>query len=229
MRNSLKHSLIPAAALLMLVLVTSACVTAKFKPVKKIGEVKAKETLIVGRIILVPPLQKDEQIFGTGMFDKSEETFRNKVFLITDDTYRRLPSNLGTKEWGSMIGATFDEPFYVKGASKPFFILAGMVKMQSYTTQTGRVVYIHDENAWLPGGLKVNLQPTDRAVYIGTVKYHRNEFFDITKAEIIDEFKKVRQEFQKKFGRELPLQKRMVVVLKSDKSKGGKKTGKKKK
>jgi len=34
--------------------------------------------------------------------------------------------------------------------------------------------------AYFPGGLKVSMEPGDKAVYIGTVQY-RNEFFEVTK------------------------------------------------
>lgn len=223
LRHELRVRIIPLIALAALVLLASACVKPQFKPFESLDGVKKDELIIVGKFILVPKLGKDEQTFSKGMFDKTEQAYRNKVFLLTGDKMRQINSNLSMKDYGSMIVATFDEPFYVKGAKKSFIILAGMIKMQSGRTQSGNTIYIHDENTWLPGGLKVNVKPTDRAIYIGTVRYHRNEFFDITKARVIDEFSKVRKVFRKKYGKSIPLKKRLVQVLKSGKKKSGKK------
>ncbi len=67
------------------------------------------------------------------------------------------------------------------------------------------------ERTWLPGGLKVDIRPGDRAVYIGTLRYHRNEFFDLEKAEIVDDFEREREAFAQKFDNGVPLVKRIMV------------------
>jgi hypothetical protein len=67
--------------------------------------------------------------------------------------------------------------------------------------------------ARFPGGLKVALKPGDRAVYIGTLRYHRDEFFEITKVSIVDEYGAAQAEFRKKFGG-VPLRKALMTPVK---------------
>lgn len=69
------------------------------------------------------------------------------------------------------------------------------------------------EQAWLPGGLKVDVKPGDKAVYMGTIRYHRNEFMDITKVEIKDHFGAESAAFKKKFGDSMVLRKRLAVLV----------------
>jgi hypothetical protein len=68
--------------------------------------------------------------------------------------------------------------------------------------------------AYFPGGLKVALKPGDRAVYVGTVQYHRNEFFEVTKTVIIDDYARANAEFKQKFGAKYPLRKALLATVK---------------
>ena len=95
-----------------------------------------------------------------------------------------------------------------------------MVQMERWTEVSGRYRILRRERAYLPGGLKIDIRPCDRAVYIGTIRYYRNEYFDITKAEINDDFSKENAAFKKKFGSKFPLKKRIVQILKGEKLTG---------
>ncbi|HET8759643.1 MAG TPA: hypothetical protein VFN94_01150, partial [Nitrospiria bacterium] len=89
--------------------------------------------------------------------------------------------------------------------TKPLYVLRGIM----YIFLTGK----RQEQAWLPGGLKVDVKPGDKAVYMGTIRYHRNEFMDITKVEIKDNFGTESAAFKKKFGDAAVLRKRLAVVI----------------
>jgi molybdopterin synthase catalytic subunit len=60
----------------------------------------------------------------------------------------------------------------------------------------------------------VSLKPGDRAVYIGTVRYHRNEFWEITKVAIVDDYDRANADFRKKFGAKTPLRKALLTPAK---------------
>ena len=70
------------------------------------------------------------------------------------------------------------------------------------------------KKVFFPGGLKVSVKPGDKAVYIGTVQYHRNEFFDITKVAIVDDYERANTEFKKKFGKKHTLRKALLTSVK---------------
>lgn len=88
------------------------------------------------------------------------ERVRNKLYLVVD---------------GGRIEATLGKPFSVHMDRKPFTVTGG----ELFVTTTKR--------AYFPGGLKVDVRPDDRAVYIGTIVYHRDEFFNVTKVTIEDD------------------------------------------
>jgi hypothetical protein len=50
-------------------------------------------------------------------------------------------------------------------------------------------------------------------VYIGTLRYHRDEFFEISRVVVVDEYAQANAEFVKKFGTRYPLRK---VLLKAN-------------
>lgn len=191
-----------AAANLLLLGALSACVGAAREPVDSLSGLNGDETVVVGRIEIVPPLRKDEQKLkglGTGNFE-------NKVFLLADEHYRVLTEAPGMADYAGRIEAILGKNFFVRSHSKPFFILGGMM----YLDLGGREM----NRAYFPGGLKASLKPGDKAVYVGTVQYHRNEFFEVTKAAIVDDYDRANAEFKKKFGAKYPLRKALLTPVK---------------
>jgi hypothetical protein len=190
------------AAALLLLGALGACVGPAREPVDSLSGLNGGETVVVGRIELVPPLRKNEQKLkglGTGNFE-------NKIILIADEQYRTLTDELGMADYAGRIEAILGKNFFVRSDSKPFYILGGMLYLDLGGQEMNR--------AYFPGGLKVSIKPGDKAVYVGTVRYHRNEFFEITKAAIIDDYDRANAEFKKKFGAKYPLRKALLTTVK---------------
>jgi hypothetical protein len=169
--------------------------------VDSFSEVASGETVVVGRIELVPPLREDEQkiaVINSGSFE-------NIVFLMADENYRVLKGDPTNADFGGRIEATLEKTFFVRSSDKPFYILGGQLWLEF-----GR----GSSKAYFPGGLKVSLQPGDKAVYIGTVRYYRNEFWDFTKVSIVDDYSRANTEFRKQFGTRIPLRKALVTPVK---------------
>lgn len=190
------------AAAILLLGTLGACVGPAREPVDSLSGLNGGETVVVGRIELVPPLRKNEQKLkglGTGNFE-------NKIILIADEQNRALTDEPGMADYAGRIEAILGKNFFVRSDSKPFYILGGMM----YLDLGGREM----NRAYFPGGLKVSLKPGDKAVYVGTVRYHRNEFFEITKAAIVDDYAAASAEFKKKFGAKYPLRKALLTTVK---------------
>ena len=191
-----------AAAGLLWLGALGACVGPAREPVDSLSGLDRDETVVVGRIELVPPLRKDEQKFkGIVIGD-----LKNKMILITDDQYRTLTEEPGMSDFSGRIEAKLGKTFFVRSQSKPFFILGGMLYLDLGGEETNR--------AYFPGGLKVSLKPGEKAVYVGTIRYNRNEFFEITKASIVDDYDRANAEFKKKFGTKTPLRKALLTPVK---------------
>ena len=191
-----------AAAGLLLIGALGACVGPAREPVDSLSGLDRDETVVVGRIELVPPLRKGEQKFKGIVIGDLE----NKMILITDDKYRALTDEPGMSDFAGRIEAKLGKTFFVRSRSQPFYILGGMLFLDLGGEETNR--------AYFPGGLKVSIKPGEKAVYVGTVRYQRNEFFEITKANIVDDYERANAEFKKKFGTRYPLHKALLTPVK---------------
>ncbi len=183
---------------LLSLLFLSGCVSSR-APVESLSDVSPDEVIVVGRIELTPRLELlDQQLDNIG-----SEHLRNMLYVVTDEKWREKTGLMssGDEYFETKLG----ENFYIKGSNKPFYFLEGIF----YTRAVRNLL----EYATLPGGLKVELQPKDKAVYVGTIRYTRNEYFDITKAEIVDDYDRTNAAFKKKFGAKYNLRKALVVPI----------------
>ena len=79
-----------------------ACVGPAREPVSSLSGLNGGETVVVGRIELIPPLRKNEQKLkglGTGNFE-------NKIILIADEQNRALTDEPGMSDYAGRIEAT---------------------------------------------------------------------------------------------------------------------------
>ncbi len=169
------------------------------KPIRSLDELTANETIVVGRVELVPPLREHDQRLRGPMSGR----FADKMLLMVDAERRELTQEPGRGDFKDRIDAHFGEEFVVRSANEPFFITAGMVYLS--------LGHGLPDQAYFPGGLRADIKPDDRAVYIGTIRYHRNEFFEITRTEIVDEYQRVNVEFKDRFGDTYPLRKALLT------------------
>jgi hypothetical protein len=168
------------------------------KPISSFSKLSANETVVVGRVELVPPLHEHDQRLRGPMSGK----FANKMFMMVEAEYRKLTEEPGMGDFKGRIDASFGEEFMVRSSNKPFYIIAGMMYLS--------LGYGMVDQAYFPGGLEADIKPDDKAVYIGTIRYHRNEFFEVTDSEIIDDYERANTEFKKQFGDEHPLRKALL-------------------
>lgn len=191
-----------AAVNLLLIGALSACAGPAREPLESMSELQGGETIVVGRVELVPALRKGEQKITGG----NSGEFENKVFLLTDEHHRVLTKEPEVADYAGRIEAILGNNFFVRSSSKPFFIIGGMMYLELGGSEMNR--------AYFPGGLKVSIKPGDKAVYIGTIQYHRNEFFEISKVSIADDYERANAEFKKKFGSRHTLRKALLTQAK---------------
>jgi hypothetical protein len=190
------------ALVLLAALALAGCVPSALAPVSSADGVGSGETIIVGRVELVPPLRKGEQRLtgiGTG-------SYQNLMLLLTGERDRPLPAEPKIADYADRIEAPLGSHFFVRTRSAPFYIHGGIVFLDMGSTMN---------RARFPGGMRVALKQGDRAVYIGTLRYHRNEFFDITDVQVVDEYTAANAEYMKKFGNGVPLSKALMTLPKS--------------
>src|SRR4030095_647069 len=90
------------------------------------------------------------------------------------------------------IEAPPDREFSVAVPASSFAIRGGVVPLRRHTPP-------HDEAFW-PGEFRVEVRPGDTAVYIGPLHYHRDEFWQVTKIEVEDDYDRVRADCLRRWG-----------------------------
>lgn len=187
------------AALLLLALAAAACAPAPRAPADSAAPAGGDEVILVGRVELVPPLRKGEQRLrgiGTGQYE-------NRMFLLTGERARALPAEPALADYAGRIEATLGQHFFVRSRSAPFYILGGVVFLEVGGGGMSR--------ARFPGGMRVAPRPGDKAVYIGTLRYERDEFFEVSKVTVVDEYAAASAEFKRRFGGGTQLRKALMA------------------
>lgn len=176
-------------------LLLSACTSLR-PPFAGFSGLAPGDVAIVGRIELEPPLvDSDQQVDVLSPYE-----FKNQIYAVIDDRWRTIQGEPGTADLSGSISAPLGQTFYRIVPSKPLFLLESVVYLR-----VGKV----NESALFPGGLRVDIRPGDRAVYVGTVRYHRNEFMETQRVEVVDAYADEAREFARRFGGDVPLQKRL--------------------
>ncbi len=170
-----------AAALLI-----TSCVTGG-QHLESMSSLGSDEIVVAGKIVLDPPLGKDEQRLGmTG------EYMRNLVyFFFTKELLK--PKDAGIGNLNDVYSSKLGEPFFVAvKRMDTFYYSAPRITMD--TTQ--------GDGGWmyLPGGVKYEVPKDARAVSIGTIVYHRDEYSEIKKVDLQVDDPAIQQAFRSQFG-----------------------------
>jgi hypothetical protein len=178
----------PAALLCLLAV---SCVPSKRRDVDSPSDLGSGEVLLIGRIKLTPPIAKDEQVLSS-----VAEEWRGRVMVIIGDTFTPLERPFKVSGYKNRIEAPPDREFSVAVPANSFSIRGGVVPLRLHTPPS--------DEALLPGGFQVEVRPGDTALYIGTIHYHRDEFWQITKVEVEDDYDRVRTDCLRRWARPPP-------------------------
>lgn len=196
------------AASIILLAGTGCVPTSQIVAIDNLDQLAADKVLIVGKVELDPPLAADEQDLG-----ESYEEYRNAVMIITDTELRDTSGELAYGDLSSRIDAKIGEHFFVGHSAEPFFILKTWVVMRAKLEIIGPGESYESGNAPLYGTFRVDVRPDDKAVYVGTIRYYRDDFFGTKKIVIKDDYAAAQAEFRRKFGDAMKLRKALVQPI----------------
>lgn len=180
----------------------AACVPAsRIVPVDSLAQLSTDEVVLVGRIELNPPLKPGEQRVG-----ERYPEFQDVAVMVTDRELRPVGPMLRWGDLGGRLDAPLGQDFYMRHPAVPFYILKGFILMH---TDIGPNASPGTGQAPLQGVFRVELRPGDRAVYIGTLRYTRDEFFE-TRASVRDDYVRAQKAFKARFGSNLSLRKSLA-------------------
>lgn len=200
-------------ALLVSILVLNGCGTLHKTPAS-LSEVTSDTVLLVGRIEILPKVDVKDKDLKLGTFDpfNVKEEYRNRAILYLSDKVTEPEPT--TEAFNPKLDETYffripkDKRFLVYGSVFTYYKVA-MVNRRQMTANTNEIV--------LPVPVEFDIRPTDKAVYVGTWRFQRDEFNEITKAEMIDQYPAALAEFRKQFGPTAELRKALAKPVRSAK------------
>ena len=165
-----------------------------------LSQLGADEVLVVGRVKLTPPLDESEQRDSWNVIVPGG--YKNKARLLTGERWRALAPPLTMEDYRNNIHLDLGATSFASMPRKPFYILLGAILMDDRNPE---------DVAYLPGGFKVNVRSDDRAIYIGTLHYHRDEFFKVSRVVVEDDYARALADFRKQFGDGAKLRKSLAA------------------
>ncbi len=192
--------LIPVFALIVFSLCAYDAAAKQLKSLKSLAE---DEIVLVGRVELLPPLEDFEQNLKT----IGSKRYKNVAsFIIGERTVDLENPKLRDNKYAD--GVQLGQDFYIRRKRNDTFFYSGSMILTS--SVMGGVM----DRIILPGGLKYAIRASDKAVYIGTFRYHRDDYNAITKVDLLNDFEKANKAFIQRFGNGVKLRPRRAVVIK---------------
>ena len=162
-----------AGALLLLLL--QACAVPHAVPKATGLDAGASDVVVIGKIELVPPLEKGEQKSHWNVIGE-DRVFR--VWMATGPELKPVtPGRPKGSEYQASIEADWGKPFMVKMPRQRTFFNGGATYLD----------VLENAGLFFPGGVYFEVPAGAKAVYIGTLRYHRNDFNTITRIEVVEE------------------------------------------
>jgi hypothetical protein len=188
-----------AATLLFL----TACGPRLEKPVTSISEIGPDSVVVVGRLDLDPPLRPNEQKIRAGTIDPFGvgDTMRDRGWL-----WFGRSAETPTEKGDVVLNPTLGQLYFFDLPKNEPYMLGGYIRVQFNVNMAGpRSVAVDEARIEIPGGLRYDIRPGDKAIYVGTLRLHRDEFNEVIKADLVDEYESAAVEFKKRFGPGTPL------------------------
>jgi hypothetical protein len=139
------------------------------------------EVVVIGKIELVPPLNPQfEQRTHWNVI--GEKRMLNHVLVATAGEFKPVrTSRLDVADFQSSLEVEWGVPFMVNAPRQRTFLNGALAHLD----------VLRQEKLWFPGGYYFDVPKGAAAVYIGTLRYHRNDFNTITRVEVVDERKDI--------------------------------------
>lgn len=203
-----------ALALLAGLLCLSGCITkiVANQDVTSLSDLGPDQILVVGKIELLRPLVENEQILKP----RTASSLKDKAYLVMDKEgydLNNIPVMAANKATGVVtLGKTF---FLAVNRGQSLRYSGGVIVINDDALFRGNTIggiygiwnLVGADHFRLPGGLKYSYAKTDRAVYIGTLQYYRDDFNVITNVKTKDEYAQANAELKKRYSPAFALKK----------------------
>jgi hypothetical protein len=182
----------------------AGCVTVS-EGVDSMKEVDADSVLVVGKIEIVPPIKPEEQTYkATDPFNSKRHFIGRAVMFMSDKPKY-------AEHTGYVLNPPLEQTYFVKVPRAQRYMVKGSVTMAFAMRVVSRREAVTEQTELMfPAPAELDIRPGDKAIYIGTLRLHRDEFHEVTRAEVRDDFAAASADFKKKFGGQVSLRKALL-------------------
>jgi hypothetical protein len=159
------------------------------------------KVIVVGKFELTPPLTDLEKDYSRRKGAIGIADVINRVYMsTTPQPITKIDTTMMSEQWSNMLRATWGGTYFKVTEDRKTYLNAGMTYTDPMTL----------DKAWLPGGLSFTPPVNAKAIYVGTVRYMRDDFWNITKVQVIDDYNSAKAEFEMRFGKSVRLEKALL-------------------
>lgn len=199
------------ALVVLAVLAGAGCVTIS-EGVGSWGEIGADAVLLVGKIEVVPPVRPEEQRFRAGLDvlnTKRHHIGRAILFMSDQPRYQ--------ERTGNALNPALETTYFLTVPRSRRYLVKGSVTMELVARAVSSRQSVMDHTELLfPGPIEFDIRPADKAIYVGTLRLHRDEFHEVKKAEVLDHYDAAYADFTRKFGAGLAPRKALLKPVRAN-------------
>lgn len=194
-----------SAALAAACLAAAACVNVS-EGVGSMSEVGSDAVLVIGKIEIVPKIKPEEQSYkATDPFNTKRYFIGRAVMFVSDKPEFR-------ERTGEALNPALEETYFLSVPRSQRYVVKGSVTMSfNLRTVSQRQAVAEQVELMFPAPVELDIRPGDKAIYVGTLRMHRDEFHEVTKAEIRDDYAAAAAEYRKKFGASAPAPRKALL------------------
>lgn len=134
--------------------------------------------VLLGKVELVPPFEAEKEqdthwnVIGDGRIV-------NKLYLALGEELQPVSTGRPRlSEWQSTMEVVWNEPFILETGFRKAWVNGGLVQFDA----------ARQDFMWFPGGLAYSAPEGVDTLYIGTLRYYRDDFNNILSVEVLDEW-----------------------------------------
>ena len=202
---------LPAALIAVAALAVAGCVTVS-EGVGSWSEIGMDSVLLVGKIEIVPPVRSEEQRFRAGLdvFNTKRHHIGRAILFMSDQPRYQ-------ERTGDALNPPLETTYFLPLPRTRRYMVKGSVTMELVARAvTARQSVMDHTELLFPGPIELDIRPADRAIYVGTLRLHRDEFHEVTKAEVLDHFNAASADYTRKFGAGVPLRKALLKPVRAN-------------
>jgi hypothetical protein len=177
----------------IIALVAAGCVSVS-EDVGNVRDVGADAVMLVGKIEIRPPIKPEEQKYQAG-WDvlNTKRHFIGRAILFTSDKpdYQ--------ERTGNALNPPLEDTYFIQLPKAQRYVVKGSVTMSLVSRGASARSGFDQTELTFPTPIEFDVRPGDKAIYVGTLRLHRDEFHEVTKAEIIDQYSGATADFRKRF------------------------------